>query len=1711
MSQLQDLDRLCQLYGIETEYHDIWGKQHSVPTSSKQSLLASMGVPVNDPQALHAALAGRERHAWRRSLPIVQVTRASDAPVVALTLPQTRARERFSWLFTPEYGDAISGELHLAGLKVLEQKEFDGIAYTRYAFALPFRPDPGYHRLELVALEAPVLEAEPLSFIVTPDCCYQPPALEGDGRLWGFAIQLYALRSQRNWGIGDFTDLRNLVQACAGLGAGIVGVNPLHALYPHNPAHASPYSPSSRLYTNVLYLDVEAVPEFSECRGARELTAAPEFQQRLRTLRESAQVDYAGVAAAKLTVLEMLYKHFRRRHLNVVSERGKAFRAFQAAAGDTLHRQALFEALQEHFHRADAGVWGWPVWPRAYRNPASTEVSAFAARKRRRVEFYEYLQWQAELQLASVATSAREHRLGIGLYEDLAVSVDGGGAEAWGNQHTYAVGASIGAPPDDFNLQGQNWGLPPLNPDALEESAYNPFIATLRANMRHAGALRIDHVMALMRLFWIPQGLTAADGAYVHYAFDDLLGIVALESQRNRCLVIGEDLGTVPDIVRDKLAHHGVLSYRLLYFQKDERSEFLTPAAYRRQALVAVTTHDLPTLAGFWQETDLKERAELHMFPSAEVREQQVVARREDRACLVSALQRESLLPEGLAVDAAASTMSAELARAIHAYLARTPAAIMMVQLEDVLGELRQVNLPGTTDERPNWRCKLSADLDKLLKDKRLRRLADVLNAERPLQALATASRTSSIVPDATYRLQFNRDFTFTQATALVPYLQRLGISHCYASPYLKARAGSRHGYDIVDHNALNPEIGSAGDFDQFVDTLREHGMGQVLDIVPNHMGVGGDDNGWWLDVLENGAASAYAQYFDIDWRPLKQALRGKVLLPVLGDHYGLVLERGKLKPGFDAQQGTFAVRYYQHLFPLDPRTYPRILGEGIERLQAELGGTAELMELESLLVAFRNLPPCDETAAAKSEERRREKEILKRHLAELAQSSAPIRQFIADNVARFGTSANQSLLHALLEEQPYRLAYWRVAADEINYRRFFDINDLAGLCMENAEVFAATHRFIIDLVVHGKLDGLRLDHPDGLYDPAQYYARLQQGIVSAADALRNETAVPVTNAADGLHLPYIVAEKILAAYEHLPEDWPIQGTTGYDFANLVNGLFVYAPAEREMDRIYHRFVRRQPGFDELLYERKKLIMKVSLSSELNVLANRLSQLAESDPLTRDFTLTALRDALTEVVACFPVYRTYVTGERVTGEDRRYVDWAIAQAKKRNPAADISIFDFIRDVLLLEGLAQRSPTLQHAALELAMRFQQYTAPVMAKGLEDTTFYIYNRLVSLNEVGGDPRRFGVSINAFHYANQERARRWPHALLATSTHDSKRSEDMRTRINVLTEMASEWYQHLGRWSRVNRGKKRRVSEEWAPSRNDEYLLYQTLVGAWPLQPPDETALASFRERIRDYMLKAIREAKVYTSWINPNIDYEEAVVRFVEDLLSAPEQNPFLVDFIPFQQRIARAGMYNSLSQVLLKLTAPGVPDLYQGNELWDLSLVDPDNRRPVDYAQRQRLLQTLEPLVSLPEHEQCSRVRELLDHLDDSRAKLYLTWRTLVFRRAHDALFKAGSYIALAVVGPRAEHVCAFARYHEEDLVIAVATRWFTRLSEDGSPPIGRNIWQDSVIELPSDELAGRYCNILTGERLSATKREAKLVLALADVFANFPVALLTKL
>ncbi len=1710
MADLGLIERLSRLCGIEPAYTDVWGKLNEVSPASKQALLAAMGLPVDDEASLQATLAKREERSWRRWLAPVKVIREIDSDAsVTLTIPQALSDKTFEWVLRSENGGESRATFRPRDLKVLEQGRADGVPMIRYALPLSANPGCGYHRLGVRA--SGETQTHYLSLVVAPLRCYEPPVLSASGRVWGPAVQLYALRSARNWGIGDFTDLRVLVEKSAALGASIVGVNPLHALFPHNPEHASPYSPSSRLFLNVLYIDVEAVPEFAQCEAARALAFAPSFQERLQAARRSELVQYAEVAALKLPVLERLYAYFREHHLARATDRGRTFLAFQRVGGEMLHRHALYETLQEHFHRADPKVWGWPVWAPEYRRPELPAVVAFATAQRERLEFFQYLQWLADAQLDAVGRRALELEVGVGLYQDLAVGVDRAGAEAWAHQELYALDAAVGSPPDDYSLKGQNWGLPPLIPDELAESAYAPVIATLRANMRHAGALRIDHVMGLMRLFWVPPEGTPADGAYVHYAFQDLLGILALESQRNRCMVIGEDLGTVPNEIPAALQPLGVLSYRLFYFEKDAKGEFKAPDQYPAQALVAVSTHDLPTLAGFWQGQELLERTELGLFPSEHARDQQLLARMHDRARLLIALEREGLLPQGATIDPASSPqMTPALVEAVHRYLARTPCKILLIQLEDVTGQHLQVNLPGTTDQRPNWRYKLDSELSQLLDDPRLRRLAAAIAEERAPQPRADAApAVEAVIPLATYRLQFHRDFTFNDATALLPYLQRLGVSHCYASPYLKARAGSQHGYDIVDHNALNPEVGSPEDYERFVSALRAHGMTQILDVVPNHMGVGGDDNAWFLDVLENGPASAYAEFFDIDWRPLKAALRGRLLVPVLGAPYGQVLTGGELKLGFDAAQGTLAVRYYGHLLPLDPRTYPEVLNHDIARLEQALGREeTNLLEYCGLITAFRNLPEREEQLAEKLEERRRDKEIHKRRLAELCARCAPVARFIDENVALFNGTPDEpasfDLLHGLLEHQAYRPTNWRVAADEINYRRFFDINDLAGLRMEQAEAFALTHRLILQLVAQRKIAGLRIDHPDGLYDPAAYYRRLQ---AAAAAAFAGEPAATAASPLEPQAKPlYVLVEKILASYEHLPEDWPVFGTTGYEFTNLVNGLFVHAPSERAFDRIYRRFSGREGGFDELLYERKKLIMRVSLSSELHVLANRLSRIAEADRNTRDFTLTALRDALMEVVACFPVYRTYVSAERVTPEDRRYVEWAIAQAKKRSLAADVSIFEFIRDILLLEP-GSRSAGERDAARDFAMRFQQYSSPVMAKGLEDTSFYIYNRLVSLNDVGGDPRRFGISVAAFHHANQERARRWPHAMLATSTHDSKRAEDVRARINVLSELADEWWQRLKRWRRLNRSRKRKVADAWAPDANDEYLLYQTLVGVWPFGKLDEAGFAALRERIEAYMLKAVKEAKIHTSWVNPNVEYEQAVSDFVQGLLSGPEGNPFLTDFLPFQRRVAWWGMLNGLSQALLKLTAPGVPDIYQGSELWDLSLVDPDNRRPVDYAHRQQLLQQLEALTAVADDELPARVRGLLDTIEDGRAKLYLIWRALELRAQQPELFRTGGYAALEVGGACAEHLCAFARVSADRGVIVVAPRWFVQLTADSTqPPLGAT-WKDSWIEIPGEPPVA-YVNVLTGERIGAGQHGGRTRLSIADVLAHFPVALL---
>ena len=948
-------------------------------------------------------------------------------------------------------------------------------------------------------------------------------------------------------------------------------------------------------------------------------------------------------------------------------------------------------------------------------------------------------------------------------------------------------------------------------------------------------------------------------------------------------------------------------------------------------------------------------------------------------------------------------------------------------------------------------------------------------------------------IPRATYRVQLNAQFTFKDATAIIPYLAELGISHVYCSPYFRARAGSTHGYDVVDHNSFNPEIGDRDDFERFVAELRAHGMGHVLDIVPNHVGIMGADNARWMDVLENGQASLYAEFFDIDWTPANPALTGKVLVPVLGDSYGLVLEKGEIELRFEPELGSFAMFYHEHRFPLDPRTYPRVL----DRVLAHTANA----ELDALRRRFRDLPDRHNPTQEQIEERHREKEAGKQALASLYASDSAVAAAINAGVRSLAGTPNEPFsfdaLHELLETQAYRLAYWRVASDDINYRRFFDVNSLAGLRVENEAVFEATHKLLLDLVGAGKIDGLRVDHPDGLYDPAGYFRRLQKRV--------GEVTGRSPTSSGGTRPIYLVVEKITASFEHLPSEWPVHGETGYHFANVVNRMLVDHATRGRLDRVYTGFINEHLEWQNVAYECQHLVLRRSLASELNTVTNLLTRIAQLDRRSRDFTFNNLRQALAEVIACFPVYRTYIAPEidqAISESDRRYIEWAVATAKRRRSSTEAPVLDFVQSALLLE-LPARTEGARNRMRAFVMKFQQITAPTTAKGVEDTALYRFDRLVSLNEVGGEPDAYGTSAQAFHSDSQYRAKNWPNELLATSTHDTKRSEDVRARINVLSEMTMVWRKTIERWSRMNRSRKREVEGSRAPSRNDEYLYYQTLIGCWPLEELDPQASAAFRERIASYMVKAAREAKLSSSWANINTEYEEALTQFVHAPLEPREGNLFLSDLTATHRRLVRFGLLNSLSQVVCKLTAPGVPDIYQGNEIWDFSLVDPDNRRPVDYGKRRSLLAHM--------RERGADLRALLDPIPDDRCKLYLTWKILQFRGEHEELFRRGEYLPLRVSGERATNICAFARRCNEDLLITIAPRLYLRLLGDrGLPPLGEEVWKDTAIELPREALdgAGALHNLIDGSEVTLIDLEQRPGLSVAAALANFPVAVL---
>ena len=942
-------------------------------------------------------------------------------------------------------------------------------------------------------------------------------------------------------------------------------------------------------------------------------------------------------------------------------------------------------------------------------------------------------------------------------------------------------------------------------------------------------------------------------------------------------------------------------------------------------------------------------------------------------------------------------------------------------------------------------------------------------------------------VPRATYRLQFHKDFGFDDARRIVPYLAALGISHVYASPLTMARPGSTHGYDVIDFNRLNPELGDDAAFEALIAELRAHDMGLLLDFVPNHMGVG-SDNPWWLDVLEWGPLSPYATFFDIDWEASARGTHGKLTLPVLGDQYGKVLETGDLKLQFDAAAGTFHVAYYDQRFPVGVRRYPQLLRSTANLLARDGIPLFELADKFASLYA-------GDAGLEQEAVRRQEAFALKEALAEAASDTSVREALDATVAAQNGTPGlpeSFEPLHALLEDQAYRLAYWRVASSEINYRRFFDVNQLAGLRMERGEVFEATHRLLLRLIAEGKVHGVRLDHIDGMYDPRGYCQRLLSRVADVlADTRDGER--PEIDARSGRPI-YLLVEKILARHENLREDLPVAGTTGYEFISLVNGLFLDPAADRPLTTTYHRFVEREPEFDQVVLAAKQQILRYSLNSELHVLGHEFYRLAQQSWLTRDFTLTGLREALADIITRFPVYRTYITEDGAKPEDRRDLDWAVTRARRETALVDHTVFDFLHAALSTDLVGTRGYE-RADVIATAMHFQQLTGPVMAKSLEDTAFYRYNRLISLNEVGGEPNHFAVSPSAFHHLMQQQQRRQPASMLATATHDHKRGEDVRARLNALSELPLEWRRQVGRWARLNRLKRREANGQRIPGRNDEYLLYQTLVGAWPLEidTPEHPCLTEFTERIVAYMIKASREAKVRTSWTAPDQEYEAGLERFVRRILDPQEGRAFLADLLAFQPRIALIGTVNGLAQTLLKLTAPGVPDTYQGCELWDLSLVDPDNRRPVDFELRRTFL------------EQGADPGALLASWQDGRIKQHVVARTLALRRRDPELFETGSYEPLEAVGALADRLVAFGRRTEREMIVVAVPRLIAGLLQDPELPCpARAVWGDTRLELPAAFAGRELVNHLT-DRPVPTSSGALMV---GDLLADLPVALL---
>lgn len=922
--------------------------------------------------------------------------------------------------------------------------------------------------------------------------------------------------------------------------------------------------------------------------------------------------------------------------------------------------------------------------------------------------------------------------------------------------------------------------------------------------------------------------------------------------------------------------------------------------------------------------------------------------------------------------------------------------------------------------------------------------------------------------PRATYRIQLNHEFGFNALKAIVPYLASLGISEVYASPIFKARKNSLHGYDIVDPTCLNPELGTREEFDAMMDVVKAHHMTWMQDIVPNHMALD-SDNLMLMDIFENGKDSNFFNFFDIDWNHPYENMRGRMLVPILGKFYAQALEGGEILLSY-GEEG-FKINYYGYHFPLNVDSYAIVLHHDMEKLEQELVHNPDLIQLLGIINLFKALAN-QIGDIAQSEQMRHAKSML----WHLYNNNSCVKDFIDKNLNFFNCKSKEGSsfdhLDHLISKQLFRLSFWKVATEEINYRRFFTISDLISVRVEDENIFQETHKLIFELLKLGKIQSIRVDHIDGLYDPEQYLKRLR---IHMADQ-------------------YLVVEKILFPNEQMLSSWPIQGSTGYDYMNYVNGVFCVTDNKKSFERIYHSFAHVGEGYENLVCEKKRVIISKHLAGNIDNLAHHIKHISSHDRSGRDITLYGLRRALVEVMAHFPVYRTYINGEVIDATDRLFIDVAIKKAKKKLPEFYFEL-DFIKKFLLLQYGPNVTQSDKASWINFVMHFQQLTGPVMAKGFEDTMLYVYNPLISLNEVGGSPQKFGFTSEEFHAFNAKKFTAMPHSMNATATHDTKRGEDTRARINVLSEIPQEWDACITAWRSINQDKKLTVDDALAPDSNDEYFLYQTLLGSMPF----DEKVDQFKDRVKEYFIKAIRESKRHTQWIKPAEDYENACMHFVDQILDKSQSNSFLESFIPFQKKIAAYGVINSLAQTTLKMTSPGIPDFYQGCEFWDLSMVDPDNRRAVDYDKR---YQTLQAMINGGDQRIADDINYMLSHRSDPRIKLFIIHQLLKAMQKYENLFQRGNYTDLTVSGKFENHVLAFVRQYEQKTMIVIVPRFCTALVPSTQWPLSHDVWGDTFLSIPTG-VVGDYVNVVTNNdlKVSASCR-------MGDVLTTFPVAVL---